>query len=46
MWICGANTFIRPKWGIYRSLLDRGRLRDESVRFVDFCLAKGSDSCK
>ena len=32
------NTFIRPKWGIYRSLNDIGNLRDEAVRFSDFSI--------
>jgi hypothetical protein len=32
------NTFIRPKWGIYRSLLDLGNLRDEAVRFSGFSI--------
>lgn len=31
--------FVRPKWGIYRSLLDRGRLnKEDSVRFADFLI--------
>ena len=37
------NTFIRPKWGIYRSLNDVGNLRDEAVRFSDFSIAEVSD---
>ncbi len=28
--------FVRPKWGIYRSLLNAGDLRDETVLFADF----------
>lgn len=41
------NTeFIRPKWGIYRSLGEASSLRDEHVYFDNFCLAKGtSDKC-
>jgi len=35
-----TNTFIRPKWGIYRSLNDSVDLRDEVVRFADFSLNK------
>ena len=35
-----AATFIRPKWGIYRSLNDSGRLRDEKVLFADFVIGK------
>ncbi|CAN1515699.1 Secretion system C-terminal sorting domain [Flavobacteriaceae bacterium] len=34
------NTFIRPKWGIYRSLNDVENLRDEAVRFSDFSIAE------
>lgn len=36
------NTFIRPKWGIYRSLLDQGSLRDDSIRFSDFSISEGT----
>jgi hypothetical protein len=32
------NTFIRPKWGIYRSLNDVGNLRDEAARFSGFSI--------
>jgi hypothetical protein len=35
-----TNTFIRPKWGIYRSLLDIQSLRDESLRFNNFSIYK------
>jgi hypothetical protein len=35
-----ANSFIRPKWGIYRSLLDSGKLRDESMRFSDISISE------
>ncbi len=41
----GDATFNRPKWGIYRSLNSSQYLRDEEVRFADFCIAKGSDTC-
>jgi len=41
----GDATFNRPKWGIYRSLNSTNYLRDEQVRFADFCLAKGNDIC-
>lgn len=34
------NSFIRPKWGIYRSLNDVGNLRDEAVRFSDFSITE------
>jgi hypothetical protein len=32
------NTFIRPKWGIYRSLKKVEDLREEAVRFADFSI--------
>lgn len=35
-----GSTFIRPKWGIYRSLNDAERLRDEKVLFADFIIEK------
>jgi hypothetical protein len=35
-------TFCRPKYGIYRSLEDSTKLRDESVLFADFSLRKGA----
>jgi hypothetical protein len=41
MWRTGT-TFVRPKWGIYRSLNNSSYLRDENVRFADFGIAKGS----
>ena len=37
MWKTGA-TFIRPKWGIYRSLLNSADLRDEEVLFANFSI--------
>ena len=37
MWKTDAS-FIRPKWGIYRSLEDAHDLRDEQVRYADFCI--------
>lgn len=36
------NSFIRPKWGIYRSLLDVASLRDDSIRFSNFSIAEGT----
>jgi hypothetical protein len=36
------NKFIRPKWGIYRSLKSAGDLRDEAVRFADFSITEGA----
>jgi hypothetical protein len=35
------NDFIRPKWGIYRSLKKQKDLRDEAVRFNDFSIKEG-----
>lgn len=29
-------SYVRPKWGIYRSLSDSSSLRDETVLFADF----------
>ncbi|MFY0651715.1 MAG: T9SS type A sorting domain-containing protein [Cyclobacteriaceae bacterium] len=31
-------SFLRPKWGIYRSLNDAGSLRDEQVLFADISI--------
>ncbi|WP_204263069.1 heparin lyase I family protein [Spongiivirga citrea] len=36
-WRAGAS-FIRPKWGIYRSLINAQDLRDESVLFANFSI--------
>ena len=38
-------SFYRPKWGIYRSVEQYQYLRDEVVRFDNFCLAKAPDDC-
>ncbi|MBC7846031.1 MAG: T9SS type A sorting domain-containing protein [Flavobacterium sp.] len=35
-----VNSFIRPKWGIYRSLLNEASLRDDSIRFSDFSISE------
>lgn len=35
MWKTDAS-FLRPKWGIYRSLQNASDLRDEQVKFADF----------
>ncbi len=35
------NNFIRPKWGIYRSLKKVADLREEAVRFADFSITEG-----
>lgn len=37
------NDFIRPKWGIYRSLKKAEDLRDEAVRFNDFSIKEGEN---
>lgn len=44
MWRDGAE-YVRPKWGIYRSLDRKSELRDEIVRFDSFCLDKGQNRC-
>jgi len=36
------NSFIRPKWGIYRNVTIPADLRDEAVRFSDFSIAEGA----
>lgn len=33
-----ANSFIRPKWGIYRSLKDIDDMKDETIRFSDISI--------
>ena len=38
--ISAANSFIRPKWGIYRSLATPPDLRDETIRFSDFSITE------
>ena len=37
-----ASHFVRPKWGIYRSILDWDNLRpdEESVRFANFSISE------
>jgi hypothetical protein len=37
-----SSTYIRPKYGIYRSLNSISYLRDETVKFADFSLYKGT----
>lgn len=32
------NSFIRPKWGMYRSLKDIANMKDETMRFSDFSI--------
>lgn len=41
-----STTFCRPKWGIYRSLNNPSYLRDEEVKFADFCIAEGDAVCQ
>ncbi|MFY9242808.1 MAG: T9SS type A sorting domain-containing protein [Polaribacter sp.] len=40
-WQSGAE-FVRPKWGIYRSLINVQDLRDEEVLFADFSIQEVS----
>lgn len=42
MWKTDAD-FIRPKWGIYRSLNDASSLRDEIVYFANFSIYEEDD---
>lgn len=35
-----GTEFVRPKWGIYRSLDDASSLRDEEVLFNDFSISE------
>ena len=41
MTIRSDNDFIRPKWGIYRSLLNAQDLRDDSIRFNFISIEEG-----
>jgi MYXO-CTERM domain-containing protein len=43
MWDANASAHD-SKFGIYRSLNNRGMMRDEQVRFADFCASKTSAS--
>ena len=38
MTIRATNDFIRPKWGVYRSIVNAQDLRDEAVRFNSFSI--------
>ena len=38
MTIRATNDFIRPKWGVYRSIVNIQDLRDEAVRFNSFSI--------
>lgn len=40
MTIRSDNDFIRPKWGIYRSLNNPAALRDEAMRFAGFSITE------
>jgi hypothetical protein len=40
MTIRSDNEFIRPKWGIYRSLNSPSSLRDEAMRFAGFSISE------
>ncbi len=40
--IRSGNTFIRPKWGIYRSIASPTDLRDEAMRFSDFSVSEAA----
>lgn len=42
IWKTNAD-FIRPKWGLYRSLNDSTNLKDEQVLFADFSIEELSD---
>jgi hypothetical protein len=42
MTIRSDNTFIRPKWGIYRSLNTPADLRDDTLWFSDFYIAENA----
>lgn len=46
MWRFSGTTFIRPKWGLYRSVDNPQYLRDETVLYKQFCLAKAPDDCE
>jgi hypothetical protein len=43
MWQDGA-AFARPKWGIYRSLINQQDLKDEIVKFADFSVEENPSS--
>ena len=41
-----GTTFLRPKWGLSRSIASAAALRDEQVRIASICMAKGSNACQ
>lgn len=43
LWRNGTQ-FIRPKWGIYRSVQEAVLSRDETVLFHDLCVGVGGES--
>jgi hypothetical protein len=43
MWKDDAS-FLRPKWGIYRSLIDSTNLRDENVLFADISINESNNA--
>lgn len=44
LWRSGTS-FIRPKWGLYRSLAQPAALRDEALRLASVCLDKHDNGC-
>ena len=38
-----GGDFVRPKWGIYRSILQPDKIKDETVLFSDFVLLEVTD---
>lgn len=45
MWRTGDNQVNRGKWGVYRSKGDgKTVLKDEQVRFADFCVSETSEA--
>lgn len=44
MTIRSDNDFIRPKWGIYRSLLSSADLRDDTLRFTDLYVGESTST--
>jgi hypothetical protein len=41
----GGTEFNRPKWGIYRSLEEKEKLRDETVWMTNVCLSEEVNDC-
>ncbi|KAG4080366.1 hypothetical protein HA402_006704 [Bradysia odoriphaga] len=38
-----VSNFVRPKWGVYRSVQEAVLSRNETVLFDDFCIGKGEE---